>query len=275
MVSDFILACPACNCSSWRLETKHLYCEPCGYSVNLTDHGIVIYSSDALIGCEEYVTRDKKAHSCLEHRKLPTQVTSISTFLSVIPDQFKNEKVLNLGCGSGPSTALLHEHGFNDVTAIDFSMERLKVNKQGLPDDERRWFVRADLNQVDFAPERCGLLMMADFLQHLGDWQDQKHFLVKASNALMKGGRFYLSCFNLNIKNYLRGDIHGSYSNNTIQYTRMHYKEISKLLPDNLVIDEFYPMNIFHSPVMDNLARKIPGAFLLGRMLVVTGRRTL
>lgn len=114
---------------------------------------------------------------------------------------------------------------------------------------------------------------MADFIQHIGNRDVQKQFLSNASESLILGGRFYLSCFNLNIKNYIKGDIQGAYANGSIPYERIHHLELHQLFPQQLSIENIYPMNIFHTPLLDRIARSFPFSGFLGRMTVVTGRK--
>lgn len=265
--------CPDCGSLSWKNTGKEMVCLVCNHQVLFKD-GILMLTPDEKIEGNEAETRDKQASGYLQHIKFPTQRDSLDSFLKLLPESLKTRTVLDLGCGPGPSTELLRMKGFKHVVSVDFSMKSLSINKNSLPDSKENIFVRADLNQVSFAEQSCGVLMMTDFLQHLGDWNAQKAFLGNAANALEIGGEFYLSCFNMNIKNYLRGDVHGAFSNGAIPYSRIHHKEVVKMLPDFLTVDEFYPMNIFNAPLPDSLARRIPGAFFLGRMLVVTGRRT-
>lgn len=229
---------------------------------------------DSEIEGQEPLTRDRQAAGYLQHSKFSTQKESVRRFIDDLPMETKKHPVLDLGCGPGPSTKMLNSSGFEAVISCDFSMQSLLLNKEGLGTMcGNQLFVRVDLNHVLFASQSCGVLLMTDFLQHLGDWVKQKKFLEKASDALMVGGRYYLSCFNLNIKNYLRGDIHGSFCGDSIKYTRNHYKEMRKILPESMSIDELYPMNIFNDHVLDKFARRMPGALFLSRMLVVTGRR--
>lgn len=267
------IACPSCGQSLWEQKEDGVLCQNCTQSLQLTREGILVYTPNDKIKGEEQETRDRQASAYLKHSKFPTQKHSLNQFLPSLSCDLKKKPVLDLGCGPGPSTALLHNHGFHLVTSIDFSLQSLILNKGGIPKNDDQQYICADLNQVSFVSDENGVLLMTDFLQHLGDWHAQKRFLKKALNSLLIGGQFYLSCFNLNIKNYLRGDIHGSFSNGAIQYSRIHHKELRKLLPDNMLIEDFYPMNIFNSSLLDRFARKVPGSLFLGRMSVITGSR--
>ncbi len=58
---------------------------------------------------------------------------------------------------------------------------------------------------------------MCDFLQHLGGHEARSAFLSKAFSWLAPGGYFYLSFFNFNIKNYLKGDLRGHFADGAIR----------------------------------------------------------
>lgn len=268
------ICCPDCGRLSWTDVDQGLQCFDCGRQIMPQD-GILMFTPDNNIQSGEVSARDRQASGYLQHSKFPTQKDSLTSFLQSVPESLKHKSVLDLGCGPGPSTGMLDMLGFKRTVSVDFSFQSLLINRDGLTNTCGHEFVRADLNQVTFAEQSCGVLMMTDFLQHLGDWGSMLRFLNNAVNSLEIGGKFYLSCFNLNVKHFIRGDIHGTFSNGSIPYSRIHHKEIAKLLPDFLSVDEFYPMNIFNAPLPDRIARRVPGSFFLGRMLVVTGQRTL
>ena len=89
--------------------------------------------------------------------------------------------------------------------------------------------------------------MMVDFLQHLGDAATQKDFLHKAFSALKPGGWFYLTFFNTNIVNRLKGDIEGTFADGQIPYRRLSAKEVRAMLPRDVNVDTVDWSNIFHA----------------------------
>ncbi len=89
--------------------------------------------------------------------------------------------------------------------------------------------------------------MMVDFLQHLGDAATQKDFLHKAFSALKPGGWFYLTFFNTNIVNRLKGDIEGTFADGQIPYRRLSAKEVRAMLPTDVNVDTVDWSNIFHA----------------------------
>jgi SAM-dependent methyltransferase len=211
------------------------------------------------------IVRDKQAGGYLEHAKLPTQVSQMRRFIAALRPAAR--PVLDLGCGPGPSTQMLIEHGFQ-VVAVDFSRRSLELNKA-----KSALFVQADLKEIRFFKNSVDGLMMADFLQHLGDLSVQKKFLHEIFESLTTGGWFYLSVFNANIKNRLRRDIDGSFANGQIRYIRLTPADILKILPPAAAVESVRPMNVFHRPKLDDLVSGLPLARLIARMIVISGRK--
>jgi len=242
----------------------------CNYDEN---NGIIFYTvSSELEEISEVNARDRQSKGYLSHSKFPIQIFRFGHFLKLLSERQKKLPALDLGCGPGPTTKMLLENGL-DVVAVDFSYKSLLINFDTTKlDDNAVCFVQADLNKIKLKKSSTGVLVMADFLQHLGEYQDQKDFMHKAIATLVPGGIFYLSFFNTNIKNYLKDDINGSFCGGDIPYRRLSTKEVVDMLPRNIRVLEIQPMNIVHNVFFDKLFCAIP--FLrniLARMIVIVG----
>jgi hypothetical protein len=123
------------------------------------------------------------------------------------------------------------------------------------------------------AAESTDLLLMCDFLQHLGDRRRRDAFLTKAFGWLRPGGRFYLSFFNINIKNQVKGDVRGAFAGGGIGYERLRTCDVLAALPKGVTADDVVPMNIFAGILPDRLAARLPGASLLARMIALSGTK--
>ena len=256
-----VLLCPSCGGRLHFAGRKRTCCGGSGGAI--FENNILCYRRD--ISSPEMIVRDKQAQGYLQHAKLPTQISRMQRFMASLSPATK--PVLDLGCGPGPSTELLIERGFQ-VVAVDFSRRSLELNKA-----KSALFVHADLRDIHFVKNSVDGLMMADFLQHLGDLSVQERFLREIFESLTAGGWFYLSVFNTNIKNRLHRDIDGSFANGRIRYTRLTPAEILKMLPAKAAVDAVRPMNVFHRSKLDELASRLPLARLIARMIVISGRK--
>ena len=116
-------------------------------------------------------------------RDLDRQVTE-----STLADR-KCQNILELGCGTGKNTALLNRIG-RKVLALDFSPGMLQQAKSKLKTDHV-FFVRADLTKP--WPAKTGsfeLVVCNLVLEHI---EDLNPIFSQASEALMPGGRFFVS----------------------------------------------------------------------------------
>jgi SAM-dependent methyltransferase len=267
---------------------ESILCEACGmplalYSPELVQclhghryhlsGGVLDYTSSlSLANVKEVDERDGQARTYLSHVKVPVHAARFGEFCERAPKNcFENQPVLDLGCGPGPTTAVLLSKGCN-VIAVDFSIESLMLNRgDNMTNISRALYVRADLNRIRFAENTAMVLVMSDFLQHLGDQSAQREFLKRVFRSLRPGGLFYLSFFNVNVKNLLRSDIDGSWGG--ISYTRNRASDVVAMLPDDIVVSERIPMNISHSVAMDRIYSRLPFADWLSRWILLTGFR--
>jgi hypothetical protein len=117
------------------------------------------------------------------------------------------------------------------------------------------------------------LLLMCDFLQHLGNRGARDAFLVRAFEWLRPGGAFCLTFFNFNVKNYLKRDRRGTFADGAIGYERLLYRDVIRALPPGVSVDAVTPLNIFHGATADRMASMVPGARWLSRMIMIAGSK--
>ena len=223
----------------------------------------------------EMACRDKQASGYVEHIKFPAQ---LGAFLTWLRRAIKHDKakILELGCGPGPYTAILLNEGHNTFS-INFSRESLLINERscGVQEENRsRCFLQEDLNNIIVPDVGFDVVVMADFIQHLGGRLQREVLLKKAIDALKPGGHFYLTFFNINIKNYLRGDVHGGFSSGQIRYERLTPENVIGSLPAKVNILSVRPMNIVNSVYwLDRLLSFMPGSKYFSRMIEITGTK--
>ncbi|MEY4879163.1 MAG: hypothetical protein RJB62_632 [Pseudomonadota bacterium] len=264
-----LIRCFACGAAlSFSPAGVRLCCDGEGGSV--LRNGFLIH--DPGLGkspTPEMLVRDSDARHYISHPKFPPQIDRLASFLRTHVSP--GDRVLDLGCGPGPTTEMLLRAAA-DAVAVDFSVPSLALNARlcgALA--ERALFVQADLNTIQFTDSAFDGLMMADFLQHLGGKKTQRDFLDKSFRALKPGGWFYLSFFNTNMFHRLTRDRSGIRGN--IGYRRTSLAEVHTMLPGGIVAENEYVMNICDQAAADRIASRLPFASLLARMAVIEGRR--
>jgi 2-polyprenyl-3-methyl-5-hydroxy-6-metoxy-1,4-benzoquinol methylase len=268
-----LLQCPRCGRGAPLILNDTQATCACGFVARI-DQGIVRYTPpEELEKNVEVRARDRQASRYLEHSKFPTQIFRFEQFVASLPSQVMEKPVLELGCGPGPYTRMLLDSSYS-VVAVDFSAESLDLNRRTTAGTSKPvCYVQADLNELTMARESTNLLLMCDFLQHLGHLDTRNAFLTKAFSWLAPGGHFYLSFFNFNIKNYFLGDLHGAFAGGAIRYERLLPNEVVAALPDSTRVDSVVPLNIFRHARPDRLASAVPGARYLARMIAISGRK--
>jgi SAM-dependent methyltransferase len=264
-----MLLCPACgNRLQFDASGIRSCCDLSGGST--LDKSIIRYEPTFDLAKSEVKARDNQASGYLRHGKFPTQISRIQAFVDRLSTRSDPAPVLDLGCGPGPTTKILVAAGYK-VLGVDFSMRSLVLNAESVVPNSKVLFAHGDLTRMKFAQSCAGGLMMADFLQHLGNAGTQRSFLARAFAVLRPGGWFFLSFFNINVKHWLRGDIEGSYSDGAIPYRRLSVREVLEMFPRGVAVADVLPMNIFHSIALDRAVARLPFARLLARMIVITG----
>ncbi len=232
----------------------------------LLDHNLYLYS--------EVSTRDNQAKGYLKHNKFPTQIARMNNWLGKIPNQLFNHSILDLGCGPGPTTKMLLEKGATKIYSIDFSINSLKINKNScLNFSVNPIYILQDINELQLKDNSVSILFMADFLQHITDIRKREEFLNNVFNSLSPGGYFFLSFFNINIKNSFKKDIKGSFSNGKIRYERLSYNDVISFFPKDIIVDKVIPMNISNYAILDHILCSLPFAKYLSRMMIIQGRK--
>jgi 2-polyprenyl-3-methyl-5-hydroxy-6-metoxy-1,4-benzoquinol methylase len=268
-----IIFCPLCGRDKVKVINNRVIASCCNTVFKLEEDQIIIFD-DTLLSIPEVRTRDDQAERYLMHSKFPTQISRMQRWISNIPKELLAGTALDLGCGPGPTTRMLLEVGTRNILSADFSINSLRLNKDTCQyHAEKPIYILQDIRDTKLRENSISVLVMADFLQHITDKNERDDFLNKAIKSLIPGGYFFLSFFNINIKNYLKNDIIGSFASGTIKYERLNYKKVISSLPDNVIIDRVIPMNISNHAVLDRLLCSLPFSNFFSRMVVIQGRK--
>lgn len=268
-----ILICPICRSNSLKVVNNKLVASCCNEIFEIEDNQIIVFDN-TLLSIPEVRTRDSQAKGYLLHSKFPTQISRMQKWMSNIPKKLLDGIILDLGCGPGPTTKMLLEIGARKILSSDFSINSLRVNKDICQNHAAKpIYILQDIRNIKLMKNSISVLVMADFLQHITDENERVALLNKAIYSLIPGGYFFLSFFNINIKNYLKNDIKRSFASGTIKYERLNYREVISSLPGNVIIDRVIHMNISHHALIDRLLCALPFSNLFSRMVVIQGRK--
>ncbi|OSZ78287.1 hypothetical protein CAP35_08500 [Chitinophagaceae bacterium IBVUCB1] len=97
----------------------------------------------------------------------------------------KDAKILDIGCGGGTFTALLHDKGYTNLYALDYSPEAIEqVKKKGIPNA----FVM-DGHHPEFEENTFDLIIASDSLEHL---EHDETALKNWHHVLKRGGKAFI-----------------------------------------------------------------------------------
>lgn len=268
-----LLRCNKCSSEKPLYYNSTMLTCNCGNKINIKE-GIVNYTSDKILQqIPEVEARDEQAEDYLLQGVFPTQIDHMKKFIDNLPTWTKNKPVLDLGCGPGPFTSIFLKRGYK-VVGVDFSKKSLVINnKKNQEYKTKVAFIKADLNKIRIAKKSVSVLIMCNFLQHLGSYNKRALFLKNIFKSLITEGFFILTFLNFNLKNLLKKDRFGSYSKGKIKYERLSAREVIKMLPKGVKINSIVPMNISNKPISDRILSYLPGARYLSRMILITGRK--
>ena len=245
----------------------------CNKKLHVDNNNILVFDEN-ISSYSEVKVRDNQAKGYLTYDKFPTQISRMQKWMDSIPKYLLTGATLVLGCGPGPTTNMFLEIGAKNILSIDFSINSLIINKNICQQhSEKPIYVLQCIKDMKLKENSISVLVMADFLQHITVEKERNKFLNNVFKSLIPDGYFFLSFFNCNIKNYLKNDIEGSFSNGNIKYERLNYKKVINSFPNNIIVDRVIPMNISHHSVFDRLLCSLPFANLFSRMIVIQGRK--
>jgi SAM-dependent methyltransferase len=137
--------------------------------------------------------------------------------------RIKDEKVLELGCGTGRLTIPLAKNGYN-ITGVDFTSSMLqkakaKTTRAGLNIE----FIEADMRTLSLSEKFDLIFIPFNSIHHLYKNEDLFNTFKVVKHHLKDGGLFLLDCFNPNIQYIVEGE---KETINTAEYTTDDGREI-------------------------------------------------
>jgi 2-polyprenyl-3-methyl-5-hydroxy-6-metoxy-1,4-benzoquinol methylase len=100
-----------------------------------------------------------------------------------------NSWVLDVGCGPGPLEVYLKKYGFQNVYAVDYAEEGLKIARNNTPEYE---YFLYDVKEIDvlFTEKKFDLVFCCQVLEHIPDY---RKVLQNMFDLLNKAGLMILS----------------------------------------------------------------------------------
>jgi len=103
-----------------------------------------------------------------------------------IDNQTYKIKFLDLGCGTGSYSHVLHDILGIKVSGIDISEEMLSQAKIKIPDAD---WIKGDIQTIDLKTNAFDVILLSYVIQHL---TDPLRVYQKAFNALKSGGKLFI-----------------------------------------------------------------------------------
>lgn len=123
-----------------------------------------------------------------DHDENPTRDINYRTIREA-PLEFKDKKVLEIGCGTGLNTVYLAEQAHN-VVAVDMSEAMLTKARQRA-EDKNVEFIKADITKSwQFREKLFDLTVVNLLLEHI---EDLNHVFNEVYKALSREGEFYVA----------------------------------------------------------------------------------
>ncbi len=121
------------------------------------------------------------------YRCAPRYDEMLSMLFAYLPEGFAPMSVLELGCGTGNLTTLIHHHfPHSQINAVDISEECLAQCMGRIPATTIQ-YTHADFRHLDYPRSSIDLIMSSIAIHHLGD--DEKRLLLgKTVSWLAPGG---------------------------------------------------------------------------------------
>lgn len=153
-------------------------------------------------------------------KKYSSETEEMKTYIK------ENEKVLDLGCGTGRLYEIFKNKGV-DYTGIDFSEELIKIAKEKYGDR----FVVGDILSLLFLEESFDSVWSIAVLHHIPTKELRKRALGEIKRVLKPNGRIIVTCWKL--KSFFRKDVFTPFHGKKRYYHIFTKRELEKLFKES------------------------------------------
>jgi len=138
----------------------------------------------------------------------------------------ENEKVLDLGCGTGRLYEIFKDKGV-DYTGIDFSEELIKIAREKHGDR----FIVGDILSLPFPDKNFDSVWSIAVLHHIPSKELRKRTLGEIRRVLKPNGRVIVTCWKL--KSFFRKDVFIPFHGKQRYYHIFTKRELEKLFKES------------------------------------------
>ncbi|KAG2212212.1 hypothetical protein INT46_000413 [Mucor plumbeus] len=132
---------------------------------------------------------------------------------------FKNKRILDLGCGFGWHCLYAAEHGASKIVGIDSSVKMIEVAKSKVESPVISYFVQ-NMEDIDYAANSFDVIISSLAFHYVASFDD---ICVKAKKFLVDGGNFIFSVENPIFTAYGTGDWYYDTNGKPLHWPVDHY----------------------------------------------------
>jgi 2-polyprenyl-3-methyl-5-hydroxy-6-metoxy-1,4-benzoquinol methylase len=104
--------------------------------------------------------------------------------IGFLAERYKDEPVLDIGCGAGYLVFFLKQQGFKDITGVDLDQKLIEIARSNIDAN----FIREDgLSYLANNDKQYGVIFLWNILEHISS-NDTENFLKIANQRLLKDG---------------------------------------------------------------------------------------
>ena len=140
---------------------------------------------------KKHFNKEAEAFDEQVQKNIPCYNEMLTALINAIPDNKKNPKILDLGCGTGNITQkALKRFPDAEVTCLDLSENMIEIAKDKLSDYEKIEYIVGDFTQMQIET-KYDVILSSLALHHIPNDEEKEAMYKDIYEALEKDGVFY------------------------------------------------------------------------------------
>lgn len=140
---------------------------------------------------KKHFNKEAEAFDEQVQKNIPCYNEMLTALINAIPDNKKNPKILDLGCGTGNITQkVLTRFPDAKVTCLDLSENMIEIAKDKLSDYEKIEYIVGDFTQMQIET-KYDVILSSLALHHIPNDEEKESMYKDIYEALEKDGVFY------------------------------------------------------------------------------------